>query len=79
MVAAGYRWRSRSTAPGYGCLETKGGLEPYRKKLIDGMLARGYEPDFSNKLFSQIKGFGDYGFQSPIQPALPSLPMSHLA
>ena len=26
------------------------------------MLARGYEPDFANKLFSQIKGFGDYGF-----------------
>ena len=40
----------------------KGGLEPYRKKLVDGMLARGYEPDFAQKLFSQIKGFGDYGF-----------------
>ncbi|MEC9191157.1 MAG: error-prone DNA polymerase, partial [Pseudomonadota bacterium] len=40
----------------------KGGLEPYHKKLVDGMLARGYEPDFAQKLFSQIKGFGDYGF-----------------
>ena len=40
----------------------KGGLEPYHKKLISGMLARGYKKEFAEKLFSQIKGFGDYGF-----------------
>ncbi|MFN3163970.1 MAG: OB-fold nucleic acid binding domain-containing protein, partial [Pseudohongiellaceae bacterium] len=40
----------------------KGGLEPYRDKLVNGMLERGYERDFAEQLFKQIKGFGDYGF-----------------
>jgi error-prone DNA polymerase len=40
----------------------KGGLEPYREKLVTGMLERGYEPGFAEQLFNQIKGFGDYGF-----------------
>ena len=40
----------------------KGGLEPYREKLVRGMLERGYERDFAEQLFKQIKGFGDYGF-----------------
>ena len=40
----------------------KGGLEPYHKKLVRGMLERGYEQKFAEQLFQQIKGFGDYGF-----------------
>ena len=40
----------------------KGGLESYRDKLVNGMLERGYERDFAEQLFRQIKGFGDYGF-----------------
>ncbi|MEX0745283.1 MAG: hypothetical protein WD118_06740, partial [Phycisphaeraceae bacterium] len=40
----------------------KGGLEPYRDKLVRGMLERGYEREFAEQLFNQIKGFGDYGF-----------------
>jgi error-prone DNA polymerase len=40
----------------------KGGLEPFRDKLVKGMLARGYEESFALKIYSQIKGFGDYGF-----------------
>ena len=40
----------------------RGGLEPYKEKLIKGMLKRGYELEFAEKLFKQIKGFGDYGF-----------------
>ena len=40
----------------------KGGLEPYHKKMVTGMLDRGYERDFAEQLFRQIKGFGDYGF-----------------
>ena len=38
------------------------GLEPYKEKLIKGMLKRGYELEFAEKLFKQVKGFGDYGF-----------------
>ncbi len=40
----------------------KGGLEPFRERLKNGMLERGYEPAFADQLFEQIKGFGSYGF-----------------
>jgi putative photosynthetic complex assembly protein 2 len=30
--------------------------------MIGGMVQRGYEPDFAQRCFNQIKGFGDYGF-----------------
>ena len=30
--------------------------------MIDGMLANGYERDFAERCFNQIKGFGEYGF-----------------
>jgi error-prone DNA polymerase len=40
----------------------RGGLEPFRDKLMDGMARRGYPPEFAERIFSQIKGFGDYGF-----------------
>lgn len=40
----------------------RGGLEPFRDKLLQGMQARGYDTGFAERLFEQIKGFGDYGF-----------------
>lgn len=40
----------------------KGGLEPFREKLFAGMIARGYESSFADRIFEQIKGFGEYGF-----------------
>lgn len=40
----------------------KGGLEPFREKLIEGMLARGYSEQFSLQIYNQIRGFADYGF-----------------
>jgi error-prone DNA polymerase len=40
----------------------KGGLEPFREKLLFGMSANGYSEEFAERLFEQIKGFGDYGF-----------------
>ena len=40
----------------------KGGLEHFQRKLIDGMLARGYQESFANQVFNQILGFGEYGF-----------------
>jgi error-prone DNA polymerase len=39
-----------------------GGLEPHRKRLLEGMLNNGYEQEFAERLFEQIKGFGSYGF-----------------
>lgn len=40
----------------------KGGLEPFQQKLLTGMRQRGYSAEFSERIFRQIKGFGDYGF-----------------
>jgi error-prone DNA polymerase len=40
----------------------KGGLEPFQKKLIDGMQKRGYTLEYANQIYSQICGFGEYGF-----------------
>jgi len=40
----------------------KGGLEPFRQQLIDGMLARGYELEYAERIFQMIQGFGEYGF-----------------
>ncbi|MDV3455810.1 error-prone DNA polymerase [Sphingomonas sp. HF-S4] len=39
-----------------------GGVSHFRDKLIDGMVARGYDPAFAEKTFTQIEGFGSYGF-----------------
>ena len=63
MVAAGFSGgEADQLRRAMSAWKRKGGLEPYHKKLVNGMLARGYELDFAEKLFSQIKGFGDYGF-----------------
>jgi error-prone DNA polymerase len=39
-----------------------GGVSKFRDKLITGMVAHGYEPDFAEKTFKQLEGFGSYGF-----------------
>jgi error-prone DNA polymerase len=40
----------------------KGGLDPFRNRLINGMLKNGYDEKFALRVFEQIKGFGEYGF-----------------
>ena len=39
-----------------------GELEKFEARLINGMIERGYSEDFAQRLFGQIKGFGEYGF-----------------
>src|SRR5882672_4845342 len=40
----------------------KGGLEPFQKKLADGMRANGIPAEFAERIYRQILGFGEYGF-----------------
>ena len=40
----------------------KGGIGPFRDKLVAGMLARGYGADYAEQIVRQIQGFGEYGF-----------------
>ncbi len=39
-----------------------GGVARFRDKLIDGMERNGFERAFAERTFSQIEGFGSYGF-----------------
>jgi error-prone DNA polymerase len=39
-----------------------GNVHLFRDKFINGMTARGYDRDFAENCFSQIEGFGEYGF-----------------
>lgn len=40
----------------------KGGLGPFRERLVSRMTAKGYSPDFAERIYKQIEGFGEYGF-----------------
>ena len=42
--------------------KANGKLHLYEKKLVDGMVARGYEEGFSMRVFKQLQGFEGYGF-----------------
>ena len=39
------------------------------RKLIEGMLEKGLTPEFAERVFQQIKGFGEYGFPEVAPPA----------
>jgi error-prone DNA polymerase len=39
-----------------------GGVSKFGEKLIAGMIANGYTREFAEKTFSQLEGFGSYGF-----------------
>ena len=40
----------------------KGLVNQFERKLIDGMLAKGYTEEFAKRIFRQLEGFGSYGF-----------------
>ncbi|KOF22858.1 DNA polymerase [Ensifer adhaerens] len=39
-----------------------GGVSRFKDKLVSGMVKNGYTPEFAEKTFSQLEGFGSYGF-----------------
>jgi len=39
-----------------------GGVSPFREKLISGMIDRGYDAAYAERMFKQLEGFGSYGF-----------------
>ena len=40
----------------------RGTIGKLQDKMVGRMTARGYPPDFAERCFNQIKGFGEYGF-----------------
>ncbi len=63
MVAAGFSGgeadQLRRAMAAWG---RNGNLLKFKDKLINGMLERNYDPDFAERMFEQLKGFGGYGF-----------------
>ena len=41
---------------------SRGNIEVLQDKMVGRMVGRGYDPDFAQRCFDQIKGFGEYGF-----------------
>ena len=41
---------------------SRGNIESLQEKMVGRMVERGYDPDFAQRCFDQIKGFGEYGF-----------------
>src|SRR6201985_2607036 len=39
-----------------------GTIHRFLEKMVNGMTARGYSPEFAERCFHQIEGFGTYGF-----------------
>ncbi|MBX3531498.1 MAG: error-prone DNA polymerase [Rhizobiaceae bacterium] len=39
-----------------------GTIDQLKAELVEGMVSRGYEREFAERCFSQIEGFGEYGF-----------------
>ncbi len=40
----------------------RGGLQPFYDRLVGRMIEKGYEPEYAERIFKQIEGFGEYGF-----------------
>jgi error-prone DNA polymerase len=63
MVAAGFSGgEADQLRRAMGTWKKTGELEKHGQKLIDGMLTNGYSLDYAQRIFEQIKGFGEYGF-----------------
>lgn len=42
--------------------KAKGKVSAFEKKLVNGMIGKGYTEEFSKRVFRQLEGFGGYGF-----------------
>ncbi|WP_231389941.1 error-prone DNA polymerase [Sphingobacterium pedocola] len=42
--------------------KAKGEVSRFHRKMVDGMVGKGYSEDFANRVFRQLEGFGSYGF-----------------
>ncbi len=63
MVAAGFTpGQADQLRRAMAAWKRRGGLEPFRDQLIEGMQRNGYTTEFAERIYTQIQGFGDYGF-----------------
>lgn len=63
MVAAGFSGSEADVLRrSMAAWARRGGMEHMHQRLVNGMLERGYQREFAEQIFEQIKGFGEYGF-----------------
>ncbi|MGV2981041.1 error-prone DNA polymerase [Camelimonas sp. ID_303_24] len=63
MVAAGFSGaQANGLRKAMGTFRGDGTLHRYETLMVGGMTARGYDRDFAERCFAQIRGFGSYGF-----------------
>ncbi len=63
MLAAGFSaGEADSLRRAMAAWKRKGGVHKFYDRIINGMTERGYELEFAERIFSQIEGFGEYGF-----------------
>ena len=63
VVAAGFtRGEADQLRRAMAAWRRPGIIEQFHEKLINGMLTNGLTAEFAERVFQQIKGFGEYGF-----------------
>ncbi|WP_417484520.1 error-prone DNA polymerase [Maricaulis salignorans] len=63
IVAAGFTpAESDQLRRSMAAFRRSGSIHEMGEKLMKGMIAKGYEPDFAERCFKQLEGFGEYGF-----------------
>src|SRR5207253_10950837 len=63
VVAAGFTpGEADQLRRAMGAWRRPGVIEQFRQKLTDGMRAKGLPDEFAEQVFTQIRGFGEYGF-----------------
>lgn len=63
VVAAGFTpGEADQLRRAMGAWRRPGVIEQFHRKLVDGMQANGFSPEYAEAVFGQIRGFGDYGF-----------------
>ncbi len=63
MVAAGFSaGEADRLRRAMAAWRRNGALDAFTHRLVTGMLANGYTPAFAQQIYTQIHGFGEYGF-----------------
>ena len=63
VVAAGFTpGQADQLRRAMGAWRRPGVIDRFHRQLVEGMVERGYGSEFAERVFRQIRGFGEYGF-----------------
>ena len=63
VVAAGFTFaEANGLRRAMATFRNNGDVAAFREKFVGGMVRNGYDADYAARCFSQVEGFGDYGF-----------------